>query len=343
MDPDLESALEFQAFDHRTAIFVAFGNFEYLLNTSVAISHHVNLQELLCLDTTNNHIHAEITAYINRMRGKRKLVVIRGVEYLYGDSAKVLDPIFKYTDNSSPVADLVIVLHWDTEVKPAPGEMRGTGNELKDALAQRWNSDSRQFNGKAFTGRISKVLFDSAPIPSSVLNSDRSCATITAGIKSRSSTSGSSSSMLLFPYSASSLLSWSGSLIAISRWKLSFDRVLIADDESLAVMCIIAFLLYVFVAAVTPSCHEVRSQKTISKVHQPMDSINSSNSSSSNIVDEVKPVIANEGLPAQIVRSDSFTSSVASSVDIPYDAISQRTRSHKKKQGRRGKSRVRRA
>jgi hypothetical protein len=143
-------------------LYMSVGNSTFNKATVVALQEALHLNNPVCLSACGTqNIMQTIRRTSTCAEGGPSLVVVTDVEYLSTTERRALDFSYRLTDSSCDFAGTVVVLLLDTneQVADNPPTNRAERDELKLMLAEALNEDSVYLNGHAFTGRLSRVLF----------------------------------------------------------------------------------------------------------------------------------------------------------------------------------------
>jgi hypothetical protein len=143
-------------------LYMSVGNSTFNTATVVALQEALHLNNPVCLGLCGTqNIMQTIRGTSTCAEGGPSLVVVTDVEYLSPTERRALDFAYRLTDSSCDFAGTVVVLLLDTneQVADNPPTNRAERDELKLMLAEALNEDSVYLNGHAFTGRLSRVLF----------------------------------------------------------------------------------------------------------------------------------------------------------------------------------------
>jgi hypothetical protein len=143
-------------------LYMSVGNSTFNTATVVALQEALHLNNPVCMSVCGTqNIMQTIRRTSTCAEGGPSLVVVTDVEYLSTTERRALDFAYRLTDSSCDFAGTVVVLLLDTneQVADNPPTNRAERDELKLMLAEALNEDSVYLNGHAFTGRLSRVLF----------------------------------------------------------------------------------------------------------------------------------------------------------------------------------------
>jgi hypothetical protein len=143
-------------------LYMSVGNSTFNTATVVALQEALHLNNPVCLSVCGTqNIMQTIRETSNYGNVGPSLFVVTDVEYLNRTERRALDFAYRLTDSSCDFAGTVVVLLLDTNEQLAnyPPTRRAERDELKLMLAEALNEDSVYLNGHAFTGRLSRVLF----------------------------------------------------------------------------------------------------------------------------------------------------------------------------------------
>jgi hypothetical protein len=143
-------------------LYMSVGNSTFNTATVVALQEALHLNNPVCLSVCGTqNIMQTIRGTSTCAEDGPSLVVVTDVEYLSPTERRALDFAYRLTDSSCDFAGTVVVLLLDTneQVADNPPTNRAERDELKLMLAEALNEDSVYLNGHAFTGRLSRVVF----------------------------------------------------------------------------------------------------------------------------------------------------------------------------------------
>jgi hypothetical protein len=142
-------------------LYMSVGNSTFNTATVVALQEALHLNNPVCLSVCGTQNIMQTIRGTSTCADGSSLVVVTDVEYLSPTERRALDFAYRLTDSSCDFAGTVVVLLLDTneQVADNPPTNRAERDELKLMLAEALNEDSVYLNGHAFTGRLSRVLF----------------------------------------------------------------------------------------------------------------------------------------------------------------------------------------
>ena len=129
------------------------------------------------------------------------IIVVQNVEKIVVSEMKRLDFLFRITDKSYEYGNIVVLLLWNTRSRPFNDEeMKDYGNAMEDHidndsadndglkdnidkkmidlrtfLAAEWSKAGPLVNGKALTGRITRMAFSAKDDATSIISMDGAC------------------------------------------------------------------------------------------------------------------------------------------------------------------------
>jgi hypothetical protein len=158
-------------------LYMSVGNSTFNTATVVALQEALHLNNPVCMSVCGTQNIMQTIRGTSTCADGPSLVVVTDVEYLSPTERRALDFAYRLTDSSCDFAGTVVVLLLDTNEQAAdhPPTNRAERDELKLMLAEALNEDSVYLNGHAFTGRLSRVLFQQKT--SNITIPARGCAT----------------------------------------------------------------------------------------------------------------------------------------------------------------------
>ena len=157
-------------------LYLSMGSSDYNAEIVSEVQNLLDITTRFCFDLRNNSDLTKNIREISYSSHGPVLVVVSGASSLAPAERRALDFAYRLTDTTTDIAHIVVLFTMEPMVYKestmydpvvAAVETEGEDTQAKKlALAEALNEDSVFFNGRAFTGRLSRLSFQRSSGPS---------------------------------------------------------------------------------------------------------------------------------------------------------------------------------